>query len=465
MRLFLGSDSLPGSQMITSDPYKVCLCEKGNTVTCKLKSQPVISVIRGEEFSVSLAALDQLNQTIGATIRAEPSSNNSRLFQFQNRQTINNSCTELKYQVFSTEDTLTLTFYADGPCSKLGTASATISLKLLPCPDGFQLARDECTCETRLQMYTSRCYVGDRTIENSGDFWVGGLYDDSGSYTGLILYPHCPFNYCVTNKVRFILSEADEQCNFNRSGTLCGQCRRNHSLLLGSSHCSNCLNHYIALVLIFALAGVALIAMLLFLKLTVATGTINGLIFYANIVAVNRDIFLPPGEFNWQKIFIAWLNLDFGIEVCFFDGMDVYIHTWLQFVFPFYVWSLVGVIIFISHRSTWITRRLGSNPIAVLATLFLLSYTKLLRTIMAVFYFARLDYPYGQTETVWLYDGNIVYLHGKHIPLFIFALLVFLFVFLPYNLLLVFGQYMQRQAGQTYDSEAKNFINLSLIHI
>ena len=44
---------------------------------------------------------------------------------------------------------------------------------------------------------------------------------------------------------------------------------------------------------------------------------------------------------------------------------------------------------------------------------------------------------------VWLYDANVDYLSGKHIPLFLVAVLVFLFLFLPYTLLLLFGQWLQ----------------------
>ena len=51
---------------------------------------------------------------------------------------------------------------------------------------------------------------------------------------------------------------------------------------------------------------------------------INGLIFYANIVGVNSVLFFPPGETDVLTVFISWLNLTFGIEVCFFDEMKVY---------------------------------------------------------------------------------------------------------------------------------------------
>jgi len=50
------------------------------------------------------------------------------------------------------------------------------------------------------------------------------------------------------------------------------------------------------LLLPFALAGIALILLLLICKLTVAAGTINGLIFYANIVTINHAIFFPPND-------------------------------------------------------------------------------------------------------------------------------------------------------------------------
>ena len=45
-----------------------------------------------------------------------------------------------------------------------------------------------------------------------------------------------------------------------------------------------------------------------------------------------------------------------------------------------------------------------------------------------VFYITYLEYPTYNKE-VWLYDANIDYLSGKHIPLFIGAVLVFLSLF------------------------------------
>ena len=347
----------------------------------------------------------------------------------------------------ATNNSGTLVLYADGPCSTNGKL-LDISLEFLDCPHGFSLNPSEriCECEPRLQKYTTRCDVTERTLERSGEFWVG--YDSI--FQGLILHPHCPFDYCISANISLTFNDTDKQCENNRSGLLCGGCKSGFSLALGSSKCLLCSNVYILLLVPFALAGIALVLLLLVFKLTVAAGTINSLIFYANIIAVNRSIFFPPNETNILTVFIAWLNLDLGIETCFFDGMDAYAKTWLQFVFPLYVWGLVGLIIIGSEYSSRIMKVFGSNPVAVLATLFLLSYAKLLRTIIATLYFTFLDYPDGVRVAVWQYDGNILYIRGKHIALFLVALLAFLVFFLPYTILLTVGQWLQAKSNRRF---------------
>ena len=213
-------------------------------------------------------------------------------------------------------------------------------------------------------------------------------------------------------------------------------------MVLGTSQCWKCTNIYLLLLIAFAVMGVALVLFLFVCKLTVATGALSGLLFYANIVGVNRTIFLPVESTNLFSLFIAWLNLDFGIETCFYNGMDAYSKTWLQFVFPVYIWVLVGLTILVSHFSQRFARLLGNNPVSILATLILLSYTKILRTLIAVLYATFLEYS-KHNRSVWLYDAHINFLTGKQIPLFIVAVLIFLFLFLPYTLLLLFGQWLQ----------------------
>ena len=83
-----------------------------------------------------------------------------------------------------------------------------------------------------------------------------------------------------------------------------------------------------------------------------------------------------------------------------------------------------GFLIYISRQSPRLTRLLGSNPVAVLDTLFLLSYTKLLRTVITALSLTTLQYPNNDSRIVWLYDPSVPI--PKLIP-FILVALIFWF--------------------------------------
>ena len=315
------------------------------------------------------------------------------------------------------------------------------------CPPGFGMSKDlTCTCDSRFRdLGEVSCEINRQTIQHKGSIWLG-FSNSTTRMSGLIIHSSpCPFYYCISNEyVTFTLNETNKQCAHNRSGLLCGRCAEGLSVMLGgSSQCQQCSNAYVALLIPFALAGPALLVCLFVLQLTVPHGTMNGLIFYANAIQMNQALFFPKGDTNILTIFIAWLNLDLGINTCFFDGMDAYSKTWLQFVFPLYIWGLNGLVIFLCSHSRRLTELCGgSNPVAVLATLFLISYLKVFRTIISTFSILMLDFPDGESRTVWQLDGNIDVLTGKHLVIFIFAILVFVFLFIPYTFLLLLGQWL-----------------------
>ena len=431
------NDDLNTTSKISSDPLHICLC-RNNIPDCSgLQCHHAVPspVYPGETFQISVVAVGQRNGTVSSTVRSAVRSGvrTSKLFHpanlldYQYLQQTNNTCTKLNYTVFSLSQEVNITLHPEGsPCSKYNGGLLNISVDLnQTCPLGFNISESErsCVCEPRLAHYTNSCNitdgVGQITRDSNKQFWVG--YDHSSA--GLILHPRCPFDFCVNGAVVFPLNNTDIQCAYNRSGFLCGRCKEGYSLVLGTHQCRKCTNSHLALLIPFALMGVALVFLLLVCKLTVATGTLSGLVFYANIVGANRTIFLQAGSTDALSVFIAWLNLDFGIETCFYKGMDAYSKTWLQFVLSVYIWMLVGLAIIISRYSQRFTNLLGSNPVAVLATLILLSYTKVLHTLISASSFADLDYPDNSIRRVWLHDANIDYLLGKHLPLFLMALL------------------------------------------
>ena len=271
---------------------------------------------------------------------------------------------------------------------------------------------------------------------------------------GYVIYPNCPFDYCQspTDNVNInfnIPNGADAQCIHNRGGVLCGACQQNLSLSLGSSHCLSCHSYWpavlAAILLTSIIAGIFLVIVLLALNITVAGGLIDGFIFYANIAAAGGAVFFPSSEPSFPSVLVAWLNLDLGIDVCFFDGLDTYIKTWLQLAFPAYIIFLVIVVIVASECSSRFAALIGRrDPIATLATLVLLSYAKLLSTTITGLSLAVLHYPDGIQETVWLPNGNVKFFEGKDIPLAIAALLILVLIVLPYTTVLFLWQWIVR---------------------
>ena len=329
------------------------------------------------------------------------------------------------------------------------TTYVYINVTLLPCPSGYKLhnASRKCECARELtEIGIDECLIFDTvsSTTRSRNQWVRPISNSS-----ILASKYCPFNYCRHETMSLTLSDPDQQCALNHTGMLCGACPSHLSLAIGSSRCIECSDNYgILLLIAFVAAGILLVLFVKILDLTVSIGTINGLIFYANIIWANQSTLFPPHAdtsvlLQFLKTFIAWLNLDFGIETCFFQHLDGYWKTWLQFVFPAYIFFIAGLIILVSHYSTKATSLFGRNSVSVLTTLILLSYAKLLRTILVILKFTVLNYPDGM-RVVWSFDGNVPYFGLKHSFLFVMAVILLLLLGLPYTFVLFFIQCLRR---------------------
>ena len=438
---------------VVTEPYKLCPCS-GNDIKCTISEHPEeIQVYPGETFYVSLSAVGQFNNSSPATIFNEVCltshiciySKYLHITAQQRIQLVGRKCTNIPYTVSTAKSSAVIrisiqheSLVAEAP---KGSSTYIIHVKLLSCPFGFQLSTDpaQCECTQWLAHKGAECDINTHRLHKPVGSWIGTT-ENNISKT-ILFYRHCPFNFCKNNVTSVSLQSPDEQCAFNRSGVLCGSCKPGLSLALGTSQCLECPNTYLLLIIPLALAGVGLVLLLLKCNLTVSVGTINGLIFYANIVRVNQAIFFPHGTKSsvttFFSVFIAWVNLDLGIETCFFNGMDAEVRAWLQFVFLIYVFVVITLMIILSQYSSVVSKLTGSNAVSVLSTLFLLSYAKILRSVIAIFSFTSLLYSDGTQHTVWLHDGNVRFLTVQHSLLFAFALIVSLFYIVPLTIIVV----------------------------
>ena len=450
---------------IASLPTKLCTCGRKSEQCIKTQ----VNAFPGEIFNISLVALGKLNGTTPVFVAGRTCLHYSNFSKCNHdyqseighgggEQPLSRFCTNISYSVNSPGDKVDMeikirNLKEDIPLLHFDSESTSpmiVEVNLLPCPIGFELAvgtRNErfCKCVDYLTKAGIVCNINTAEILCPNHKWVGVHSTDPYSF---IVHNNCPFDYCIAGEKHIDLSVPDEQCSYNRSGVLCGECQSNMSLVLGSSNCKQCSNIYLFLILPFSLAGLALVVLLLKCNLTVSTGHINAIIFYANIVQVNKENLFTTQETAYKAFsaFIAWLNLDFGIETCFYKNMDAYGKVWLQFVFPVYVWILIGLIIVLANYSTRAARLIGNNSVPVLATLFILSYAKLLRTVIATVSFTYIEFQDGTNIPVWLQDGNVEYFSPKHTVLFIVALLFAIGYIVPLTLLVLFAPCLQARS-------------------
>ena len=460
---------------IVSCPIRICLC-RDSRPDCNITNTTM--EIYGYAVSLDLVAVGQRFTPVPAYVQANLKSGrsdtkrNDELWRhlWPATESLQTTCTKIVYKIYSTEEILLLEPFVDGCKSDVPKLSAndsvtaqaillfqqlSIHLEYKNCPLGFILDKSDrnCICQPSLLSLGLSCYSEASMIRRNKQQWIDVACEhttsfDENSGHGVIVHQHCPFDYCRTDNESLLIRLEDQNklCAFNRSGILCGGCETEFSRVLGSSKCKICSTNFNLFAIIFGwlLSGLMLVVLLMLLDLTVSVGTINGLTFYANVIQAQHAIFFTQElSSSVPSKFIAWLNLDQGIEICLYSGLDSYTITWLQFLFPLYIWLIAVALIVSSHYSTCVSRLIGNNAVQVLATLFLITYAKLLRLIIEVFSFTTIMYPDGYKKTVWLIDGNVEFLQGRHIPLFLVTAIFVLFS-LPYTLILLTIQYLYR---------------------
>ena len=448
---------------VSSDPIAVCPCVNG-TVDCNITSLNR-EVYPGQLLNVSLVTVGLCGGVSPGTVVVKYDDyDHIHLISAATTDYTSNSCTTFNYTVKPINYISNTAIKFNVPDGDLyGIRTINVNLTILPCPLGLvvNFTLGDCICNNDITHISGViCNISwmPYPIQRSGNNWIYHRYD---YYDCTIAHIGCPLDYCNTAPVKLNLSESDLQCNYNRSGVLCGQCTQGLSLMIGSNRCANCTDttlFSVSIVIVAAVAGVVLVIILMVLNLTVSVGSINGVLFYANLVKLNESIFFSNGNIPAITQFISWCNLDMGFEYCFIDGLDGYVKTWLQFVFPLYVWFLVIVIILGCRYSGRLSCLCGRNAVPVLATLILMSYTKLSRTVTNALMMNTLQCGEYKWK-VWNVDGNIDYLGGKHTALFAVSLLV-LVTGLVYTGLVFSSQWLQRYSGKCCKSTRDPVVRL-----
>ena len=406
-----------------------------------------IPVIPGQSFNVSVVAVGQRLGITPAIVTTDLTGDNRQNSTItQSRPVLRTSaskCTNLTVTLLTTlvgnDVEVVLKVQRNCPFSDINGTSTVFAVSVQPCPWGLALNIDTGKCECfHFHSFNYLCDLESLSLTIKHNFgrldWIGcGNLTDCTNEPVLYARGCGMAEYCNSTQQDITLHNLAQICADNRTGILCGSCAVGQSVVFGTGRCKSCppSNQYLSLAVLYLAAGMVLVIVLTKLRLTINRGSLNGLLLYANFVHWNRGAFFPQfHNADLLRLIIAWLNLDLGIEVCFFNGMTALHVIWLQIGYIFYVVSLQITIILLCRRYVIFTQFFGRNVTKVLSTLVTLLYAKTLTTVADVLTYTDIHNGSlsNQTFSVLSVDGNVRFRSPQHIPLLIVA--VFLAIFL-----------------------------------
>jgi len=419
-----------------SIPSKICQCSSNQVNDCD--TRVLGSVFPGQTLIVkltvpSLAAHSTLKVVTLNNLVEEICviDNFSELYQQQSNLT----CSEYTYTIKHHNPSL-------GKCELyLSTQqhdTETFYVWLKTCPPGFVLKDKMCSCDPVLQSRfpgVHSCNLNTGTILRPGRSWITVANNDSSNYTYRVTLS-CPFDYCLPHSSNLDLNYPDSQCQFYRTGFLCGQCKEGLSAVFGSAQCKKCSNLYLFLIIPGIITAIILVAMLFIFNLTVTKGAINTFIFYIDIISINNTLY-----YHSQSAFIVFPSM---FEFCFYNGMTGYVKIWIYLSYPALLGMIAFAIVIGSRYSTIVQRLTAQRALSVLATLFVLTYTGVIRAVSTVLYSYTTitDLPTNQTNIVWSVDAS-AHMHSEHIVLYIVST-AFIITILTFSGVLLFARPLLR---------------------
>ena len=218
------------------------------------------------------------------------------------QQTQPNNCSKFHYTITSRNERQCTLYLIERNLQ----ISDSFNINLKRCPLGFSLSianyNRTCQCDQLLiqNALPISCKINNEMILRPPNSWISGKVENEHEVHH---YKHiyqvslnCPYDYCNPFPSHINLNQPDTQCEFNRTGPVCGHCPHNYSRVFGSSNCQLCnSSSNLRIILpILTLAGIVLVLLMFILDVTVTHGAVFTFILYVNLVGINSKLLLSP---------------------------------------------------------------------------------------------------------------------------------------------------------------------------
>ena len=404
------------------------------------------TTIPGQSITIGVAAIDRFDQyapTVVTSTVLNASHNATSLIGISGYFFLRkNRITNIPFRIFGPENqTVTVGIYSID-----SFADTQFTIQVSQCSPGFiyNHSSSNCSCIEELIQEGIKCDVDTQTLQVPNHLWMGPVNEEDNTVS---LVHECVLDYCHPGSRTVPPSEYEVQCTegYSRTGMLCGTCMPGYSVVFGTNRCLKCSNTYLVLIVVFAVAGILLVLAISLLKITVAHGYLNGILFYCNVISLYTNIFTPAGSTYKAFIIISFLNINLGVEACFYDGMDALARTGLQLVFPAYLFLLMGLITVLARSKyrcskCFINSRFNANE--MFGTLLILCYSSILESCIEILGVVRVQTLAGDTLIRWVVDPTVPYFHGWHGVLGAIAIILVLLYTALFPLVLLFPTYV-----------------------
>ena len=461
---------------VSTTPVRLTICNSHNSVIpYSFDAYP------GQTISLSMAAIDAIGHHSYSIVTITAVKKTHARFihinwwfsERENTQVISESdyCTLINVTIHTNDSSLLL--YQGNLLFTIPSITNTIvvTVNLKSCPPGFELnsVTGSCVCSPvllNIDGYTPNCSINTRTFNRPIiSSWIGSVNNTSA----FLLSLHCHHGFCNTDLHFSVFhyqsdgifelmskdfSQTSSLCFNNRDGILCSSCPNNYSVVFGSTECRECSNWWLWILVLYAVAGPLLIYLLYALRLTLTTGTLNGIIFYAQVSNAGLLTILSIKYrqcsqetyygVNVAMFFLSMLNLNLGFPLCFYNGMTELWKAGLSLLFPLYLLTIVVVLIILSRFSLRLSSRIAHSSVQVMITVIHLSFTKLLLALFDVFtpvqlYRSNINEPLN----VWFNDGSI-YGDTNHMKLMIVTSVIVGIFLIPYMLIILTSRLLMK---------------------
>ena len=347
--------------------------------------------------------------------------------------------------------------------------SATLSLTLSSCYNGFSFSNQSQLCE---------CYNNDH-LHCEGDsasikqgYWFGDFND---KHTLSLCYQeYCNFNfinrYETKNGFFNLPREIDDQCNSHRTGVACGECGEGYTLAYNSPDCisvEKCSPGMIVLVVVLTvLYWIAIVAGLFgmayyFNTKQMSLGYLYGIIFFYSIVDIIlvANLHKTDGVFYTATILssFAKLNPQFLGRLCFIKNLDAIDQQFIHYCHVVFIAIILFGIVIVAKCNKRVFFYVKHLIVPVTCLLLLFSYTSLTSTSLRLLIPVKLS---GEVHT--FLSPCVKYFGDRHAAYASVAIFCVLLVTIGFPFLLAIEPFMMKVLNEYLNVHASKKPNLQI---